>query len=50
MILAIGAWVGEYDGGVLAGLAACGVLINIVATVSDLMQDFKTGYIAMASI
>ncbi|KAK9142260.1 hypothetical protein Syun_011660 [Stephania yunnanensis] len=33
------------NGGVLAGLAACGVTMDIIATVaSDLMQDFKTSY------
>ncbi|KAC9456382.1 hypothetical protein E3N88_45802 [Mikania micrantha] len=31
------------NGGVLAGLAACGVMMSIVATAADLMQDFKTG-------
>ena len=48
-IFAIGAWAGEAHGGVLAGLAACGVMMNIVATASDLMQDFKTGYMTLAS-
>ena len=48
-IFAIGAWAGESHGGVLAGLAACGVMMNIVSTASDLMQDFKTGYMTLAS-
>lgn len=48
-IFAIGAWAGSSDGGVLAGLAACGVMMNIVSTASDLMQDFKTGYLTLAS-
>lgn len=48
-IFAIGAWAGEAHGGVLVGLAACGVMMNIVATASDLMQDFKTGYMTLAS-
>ncbi|CAM8989174.1 unnamed protein product [Rhodiola kirilowii] len=47
-IFTIGAWAGGSDG-VLAGLAACGVMMNIVSTASDLMQDFKTGYLTMAS-
>ncbi|KAL2533031.1 putative metal-nicotianamine transporter YSL7 [Abeliophyllum distichum] len=42
-IFTIGAWAGASHGGVLAGLAACGVMMNIVSTASDLMQDFKTG-------
>ncbi|CAJ1952303.1 unnamed protein product [Sphenostylis stenocarpa] len=48
-IFTIGAWAGASQGGVLAGLAACGVMMNIVSTASDLMQDFKTGYLTLAS-
>ncbi|XP_059454550.1 probable metal-nicotianamine transporter YSL7 [Corylus avellana] len=48
-IFIIGAWAGATHGGVLAGLAACGVMMNIVSTASDLMQDFKTGYLTLAS-
>ncbi|PIN15675.1 hypothetical protein CDL12_11685 [Handroanthus impetiginosus] len=48
-IFVIGAWAGAAHGGVLAGLAACGVMMNIVSTASDLTQDFKTGYMTLAS-
>ncbi|CAL9098505.1 unnamed protein product [Musa textilis] len=48
-IFTIGAWAGASCGGVLAGLAACGVMMSIVSTASDLMQDFKTGYLTLAS-
>ncbi|KAL7608262.1 hypothetical protein Lser_V15G12144 [Lactuca serriola] len=48
-IFIVGAWAGGENGGVLAGLAACGVMMNIVSTASDLMQDFKTGYMTLAS-
>lgn len=48
-IFTIGAWAGAAHGGVFAGLAACGVMMNIVSTASDLMQDFKTGYLTSAS-
>lgn len=48
-IFTIGAWAGAAHGGVIAGLAACGVMMNIVSTASDLMQDFKTGYMTLAS-
>lgn len=48
-IFTIGAWAGANHGGVLAGLAACGVMMSIVSTASDLMQDFKTGYLTLAS-
>ncbi|KAB1211799.1 putative metal-nicotianamine transporter YSL6 [Morella rubra] len=37
------------NGGVVAGLAACGVMMSIVATAADLMQDFKTGYLTLSS-
>ncbi|XWS40568.1 hypothetical protein CRYUN_Cryun17cG0006700 [Craigia yunnanensis] len=37
------------DGGVMAGLAACGVMMTIVSTAADLMQDFKTGYLTLSS-
>ena len=48
-IFTIGAWAGSANGGVIAGLAACGVMMGIVSTASDLMQDFKTGYLTLAS-
>ncbi|XP_045793720.1 probable metal-nicotianamine transporter YSL7 [Trifolium pratense] len=48
-IFIICAWAGAANGGVIAGLAACGVMMNIVSTASDLMQDFKTGYMTLAS-
>eukprot|EP01018_Ginkgo_biloba_P009323 Gb_40334 [translate_table: standard] len=44
-----GAWAGKDDGGVIAGLASCGVMMCIVNTASDLMQDFKTGYLTLSS-
>ncbi|XP_008805741.1 probable metal-nicotianamine transporter YSL14 [Phoenix dactylifera] len=48
-IFIFGAWVGLSHGGIMAGLAACGVMMGIVSTASDLMQDFKTGYLTLAS-
>jgi OPT family oligopeptide transporter len=48
-IFVFGAWAGASHGGVLVGLAACGVMMNIVGTAADLMQDFKTGYMTLAS-
>jgi OPT family oligopeptide transporter len=48
-IFVFGAWAGLPHGGVLVGLAACGVMMSIVSTASDLMQDFKTGYLTLAS-
>ncbi|XLV02793.1 hypothetical protein S245_017130, partial [Arachis hypogaea] len=40
---------GSLHGGVLAGLASCGVMMNIASTASDLTQDFKTGFLTLAS-
>lgn len=48
-ILIFSGWVGLDNGGVIAGLASCGVMMSIVSTASDLMQDFKTGYLTLAS-
>ncbi|XP_030516172.1 probable metal-nicotianamine transporter YSL7 [Rhodamnia argentea] len=48
-IFVVGSWAGASHSGVLAGLAACGVMMNIVSTASDLTQDFKTGYLTLAS-
>lgn len=48
-IMIFSAWVGLENGGVIAGLASCGVIMSIVSTASDLMQDFKTGYLTLAS-
>jgi len=48
-IFIFGAWAGKDGGGVLAGLATCGVMMAIVSTAADLMQDFKTGYLTMSS-
>ncbi|XP_010666835.2 probable metal-nicotianamine transporter YSL7 [Beta vulgaris subsp. vulgaris] len=48
-IFIIGGWAGASHGGIVAGLAACGVMMNIVSTASDLTQDFKTGYMTLAS-
>uniref|UniRef100_A0A0D9UYU2 Uncharacterized protein n=1 Tax=Leersia perrieri TaxID=77586 RepID=A0A0D9UYU2_9ORYZ len=44
-ILAIGAWAG----GVVAGLAACGVMVVIIGNSCELMHDFKTGYLTLTS-
>ncbi|KAG7979803.1 hypothetical protein I3843_05G149400 [Carya illinoinensis] len=48
-IIIFSSWVGLENGGVVAGLASCGVMMSIVSTASDLMQDFKTGYLTLAS-
>ncbi|KAI3735937.1 hypothetical protein L6452_15464 [Arctium lappa] len=48
-ILIFSGWAGLQNGGIIAGLAACGVMMNIVSTASDLMQDFKTGYLTLSS-
>ncbi|KAG2655480.1 probable metal-nicotianamine transporter YSL8 [Panicum virgatum] len=48
-IFIFGASIGSQDGGVVAGLAACGLMMGIVSTASDLIQDFKTGYLTLTS-
>uniref|UniRef100_J3LXB1 Metal-nicotianamine transporter YSL6 n=1 Tax=Oryza brachyantha TaxID=4533 RepID=J3LXB1_ORYBR len=37
------------DGGVIAGLAACGIIMSIVCSAADLMQDFKSSYLTLSS-
>ncbi|KAE8819810.1 putative metal-nicotianamine transporter YSL7 [Hordeum vulgare] len=48
-MLIFSSWVGLRDGGVVAGLAACAIIVSNVSTASDLMQDHKTGYITLTS-
>lgn len=48
-IFVVGAWVGKASGGAIAGLAACGVMLMIIGDAAELMQDFKTGYLALTS-
>lgn len=42
-IFIFAAWAGLEAGGVIAGLAVCGVVFASVSSASDLMQDFRTG-------
>uniref|UniRef100_J3LXA8 Uncharacterized protein n=1 Tax=Oryza brachyantha TaxID=4533 RepID=J3LXA8_ORYBR len=37
------------DGGVIAGLAACGIIMSVVCSAADLMQDFKSSYLTLSS-
>nr|XP_034602873.1 probable metal-nicotianamine transporter YSL17 [Setaria viridis] len=48
-VLAFGSWVGLGNGGLVAGLAAGVILVSAVATASDLMQVFRTGYLTLTS-
>ncbi|CAN4107075.1 unnamed protein product [Withania somnifera] len=48
-ILTFSYWVGLENGGVIAGLASCGLMMSIIDTASALMGDFKTGYLTLAS-
>ncbi|KAF8667242.1 hypothetical protein HU200_052908 [Digitaria exilis] len=41
--------VGSDGGGVIAGLAACGIIMSIACSTADLMQDFKSGYLTLSS-
>ncbi|KAI5068128.1 hypothetical protein GOP47_0016473 [Adiantum capillus-veneris] len=42
------AWAGR-EGGIIVGLVSCGLMMVIVSSAADLMQDFKTGYLTLAS-
>ncbi|XP_004231467.2 probable metal-nicotianamine transporter YSL7 [Solanum lycopersicum] len=48
-ILTFSYWVGLENGGVVAGLASCGLMMSILDTASGLMGDFKTGYLTLTS-
>ncbi|CAM0902702.1 unnamed protein product [Alopecurus aequalis] len=48
-MLIFSSWVGLKDGGVVAGLAAGAIMVSNVSTASDLMQDYRTGYITLTS-
>lgn len=41
--------VGSSNGGVIAGLAASGIIMSIACSAADLMQDFKCGYLTLSS-
>jgi OPT family oligopeptide transporter len=41
--------VGSSEGGVIAGLAACGIIMSIACSAADLMQDFKCGFLTLSS-
>ncbi|WCJ24096.1 YELLOW STRIPE like 6 [Euphorbia peplus] len=47
-IFIIASLVGK-NGGVIAGLAASGIIITSASAASDLMQDFRTGYLTLTS-
>jgi OPT family oligopeptide transporter len=49
IILIFAAWGGVDNAGVTSGLAVCGIGFASIAAASDLMQDFKTGYLTSSS-
>ncbi|CAN1307084.1 Probable metal-nicotianamine transporter YSL6 [Linum perenne] len=49
VLFVIASIIGPNNGGVVGGLAACGVTMSIVGTAADLMQDFKTGHLTLSS-
>ncbi|KAH0673071.1 hypothetical protein KY284_024158 [Solanum tuberosum] len=48
-ILTFSYWVGLENGGVIARLASCGLMMSVLDTTSGLMGDFKTGYLTLTS-
>ena len=49
-IFIFAAWAGLDAGGVIAGLAVCGVVFASVSSASDLMQDFRTGWVGWGGL
>lgn len=45
----IGSSVGRNDGGVIAGLVSCGIVMGTMSNSNNLMQDLKTGYLTLTS-
>jgi len=45
----IGSCVGRSDGGVIAGLVSCGIVMGSMSNSNNLMQDLKTGYLTLTS-
>ncbi|AQK61106.1 putative metal-nicotianamine transporter YSL7 [Zea mays] len=45
----VGSSVGRNDGGVVAGLVACGIVMGTMSNANNLMQDLKTGYLTLTS-
>ncbi|KAH7422134.1 hypothetical protein KP509_13G092300 [Ceratopteris richardii] len=41
-------WAGQ-QGGIIVGLVTCGLVMIIVSSAADLMQDFRTGYLTLTS-
>ncbi|KAJ1277531.1 hypothetical protein BS78_04G011700 [Paspalum vaginatum] len=48
-MLLVGSCVGRADGGVVAGLVACGVVMGTMSNSNNLMQDMRTGYLTLTS-
>ncbi|KAG0525472.1 hypothetical protein BDA96_06G059600 [Sorghum bicolor] len=48
-LFAFASLVGSDGGGVIAGLAACGIIMSIACSTADLMQDFKSAYLTLSS-
>ncbi|KAK3143752.1 hypothetical protein QOZ80_4AG0304490 [Eleusine coracana subsp. coracana] len=48
-MLVFGSWAGLGRGGVVAGLAACGIFVSAVSPAADLVQECRTGYLTLTS-
>ncbi|KAL3688951.1 hypothetical protein R1sor_015260 [Riccia sorocarpa] len=49
ILFCFAAWAGKGGGGILAGLAGCGVMMSILVAAAVMMQDLKTGYLTLSS-
>ncbi|TVU15803.1 hypothetical protein EJB05_39341 [Eragrostis curvula] len=48
-MLVFALWVGQENGGVVAGLVAGGIFVSTLAPAADLMQGCRTGYLTLTS-
>ncbi|KAL6843721.1 hypothetical protein ACP4OV_026292 [Aristida adscensionis] len=48
-MLVFGSWVGFEHGGVIAALAACGIIVSSISTATNLIRDFRIGYLTLTS-
>lgn len=48
-MLVVGSVVGRANGGVIAGLVSCGVVMGTMSSSNNLMQELKTGYLTLTS-
>lgn len=48
-IFAFAAWAGYGNGGVIVGLAICGVILSTTSSTAGMMSDFRASWITLTS-